>query len=217
VGLLIVRLVIGHLPMLQNASPIVLMTNGFPTGAITPMALAFAVIDTVIFGALILAVMDLCAMIQTRSKRLPEGGNLLFLATLIIVVALAYRSYAGVIQPLLGADLWMYDWAFLIVGILPVIGLALVAYRNLDAITEAVFHQTQGGDGHTSPTAPAANTCAGCGKELPRDAKFCAGCGTPVPASEPPPPVFCSACGVKNEANARVCQSCGKPLARAAS
>ena len=112
----------------------------------------------------------------------------------------------------------MYDWAFLIVTVLPVIGLLVVAFRNLDAITDAVFHHAKAVTAGAAKSAPATLQCANCGENLAADAKFCAGCGTAVPAAAPPtqPAIFCSACGQKNEGGALACEACGKPLAHAA-
>src|SRR4051794_2107184 len=48
--------------------------------------------------------------------------------------------------------------------------------------------------------------CAGCGADLPADAKFCLQCGTPQRAT-------CASCGLGLPAGAKFCGECGTPLA----
>jgi hypothetical protein len=245
VSLLLIRVVVDQLPMIRRASPIVISSNltpeqqlllaqtqaqlaqsgqalpnyqqlaGLP-GYILPVWVANAAIDTIIFAAMLLSVAELSREMRRRARRLPEAGAMLFLAVLAVVVALAYLSYQSVVTPLLGADAGLYDWFFLVFGVVPIAGLIVIGYRKLEVITDMVFHSTQrtvtGDPGAFRQLAPA--TCAGCGQTLTTGAKFCAGCGAPVPATEGRP-TFCSACGVKNEGAAKTCVSCGAPLAAA--
>src|SRR4051812_32017129 len=51
--------------------------------------------------------------------------------------------------------------------------------------------------------------CAGCGADLPAEAKFCLQCGTPQRAT-------CASCGLGLPAGAKFCGECGTPLAAAA-
>lgn len=249
VGLIIIRIVIGHLPMLNEAKPILIggnppaisdadwteiikkyANNGqipqeqiqdfakhYSTNFIWPISIANAIVDTLIFAVLIMSAAGFNSLTRTRSKRLPEGGLIILFLVVTVVVALAYHSYMGVIPPLLGGQANLYGWFFLALGLLPLIGLIVVASRNLDALTEVIFSSTKKvAITGTSQAAAVASpmTCSKCGGKIAAGAKFCGSCGAPVPV-----PVstgkFCSECGEKNEGGAKFCKSCGKPLSAA--
>jgi ribosomal protein L37E len=191
--------------------------------------IAHATIDTLIYAVLIWSAAGFNGLIRSRSKRLPEGGLMILLFVLTLVVALAYRSYSYVIPPLLGNQAGMYGWFFLVLGLLPLIGLMIVAFRNLDAITEVIFsaaRQTGGGasqrvvtpsSGGTqigtipSPAASLGIICSKCGSAVAAGAKFCSVCGSTVAVPEDTDPI-CPSCGTKQERGAKFCEHCGKPL-----
>jgi len=243
VGLIVIRLILDNLPMLKEAKPIFVGGNGMATpnadwarimqeywntgqlpqevlqhavGFIFPISIANAIVDTLIFAVLIGSAGGFNGLIRARSKRLPEGGLIILLLILTIVVALAYHSYMGVIPPLLGSQANLYGWFSLVLGLLPLIGLIVVASRNLDAITEVVFSSTRGVA--SIPVLQAAEsssaTCSKCGGAIAAGAKFCGSCGAPAPVSASAGR-FCSGCGTKNDSGAKFCNSCGKPLTTA--
>lgn len=234
VGLLIIRLVIGNLPMLKEAKPISVGGNAqaqavaqyfntgqmpqdiqqFAAGYIFPISIATAVVDTLIFAVLIGSAAGFNSLIRARSKRLPEGGLIILLLVLTVVVALAYKSYMGVIPPLLGSQANLYGWILLILGLLPLIGLIVVASRNLDALTEVIFSSTAraAAGGSQQAAIEFTITCPKCSVAIPAGAKFCGSCGAPAPVPVSAE-VFCAGCGTKNESGAKFCKSCGKSLA----
>lgn len=245
VGLLLIRLLLDNLPMLKEAKPILVGDNPmtpsadlariaqeyFRTGQlpqelqgiakqyampyIFPISIANAIVDTLIFIVLLWSAEGFNGLIQARSKRLPEGGRILQFLIFTIVVALAYHSYRSVVPPLLGSHADLYGWLFLVLGLMPLIGLIVVASRNLDAITEVVFSSAS----RTVTQAPAPQVkessavCAKCGGAVAAGVKFCSACGAPVPAASAPAQKFCPECGLQNEGGAKFCKSCGKPLA----
>jgi ribosomal protein L40E len=182
---------------------------------IFPISIANAIVDTLIFAVLIVTAAGFNGLIRARSKRLPEGGLIILLLVLTIVVAIAYKSYMGVIPPLLGSQANLYGWFFLVLGLLPLIGLIVVASRNLDAITEVVFASTSrvvvGGRPQTTVVESSAS-CSKCGAKIAAGVKFCDSCGAPVPVATSTGK-FCSECGAKNESGAKFCNKCGKSLA----
>ena len=185
---------------------------------IFPVSIAKAIVDTLIFIVLVLSALGFRDLILARAKRLPEGGKMLVLATFILVIALAYQSYSGVIPPLLGSESQLYGWFFLVLGVLPLIALIVVASRNLDAITEVVFSSTT----RAVTGAPQVRSvdssiiCSKCSNVVAAGAKFCSACGTPAVVEPVVEPVvvktFCSECGTKNQGGAKFCKNCGKPL-----
>jgi hypothetical protein len=196
VGLLILRAILGALPMVKNASAI----GGT---LLTPLVVADAVVDTVIFLLILSFGVGLGRTIQAGYTRLPDLGKMISLATVAVVLLLAYGSYqtvvacllespsdivntltlsagaaAGGVQNLMGqlgnaiqgldksvmeqaiktAPGWalagyqaaavlamrqrpdIYGWTFLIFIAIPVIGIVVLVSRNLDTITDMVFH-----------------------------------------------------------------------------
>jgi hypothetical protein len=210
VGLIVIRFILDNMPMLKEAKPIFVGGNAvaapnadwariaqeylntgqvpqnlqqYAIGFIFPISMANAIVDTLIFAVLIGSAAGFNGLIRTRSKRLPEGGLITLLLVLTIVVALAYHSYMGVIPPLLGSQANLYGWFFLVLGLLPLIGLIVVASRNLDTITEVVFASTSraaaGGVSQTN-AAESSATCSKCGNAIATGVKFCSGCGAPI-------------------------------------
>jgi Double zinc ribbon len=178
--------------------------------------LADAVVYTLMFIVLVLGALDISRLVRAHATRVPESGNMILLATLLVVVAIAYRAYQGVIPPLLGDDANLYNWLALVLGLLPLGGLIFIGYRNLDLITDAAFNSTRRAVAASAAVSARTNpnVCSGCGKPLSADAKFCGSCGTvAATVAVATPPIYCSTCGAKNDGGAGTCISCGKPLA----
>ena len=195
VGLLILRAVLGALPMVKNASSI-------GSSLLTPLVLAQAIVDTVIFVLILRFGVGLGSAIQANYTRLPDLGKIVSLAFVALVLVLAYSSYQTVtaclvesasdtlkgasgpqgcppgvdeatckmlegiqnasrsitergIPNLPGSLLEgyqemavvafrqspdIYGWTFLILIAIPVVYIVVLISRNLDALTEMVFH-----------------------------------------------------------------------------
>jgi hypothetical protein len=182
--------------MMKNASAI-------GSTLLTPLVVANAVVDTVIFLLILSFGVGLGRTIQANFTRLPDLGRMISLATVALVLLLAYGSYQTVVACLVespadivnalisttgsapaNADEVMrqfgymlqgldkgvieqaiktapgyalagyqaaavlalrqrpdiYGWTFLILTAIPVIGIVVLVSRNLDTITEMVFH-----------------------------------------------------------------------------
>jgi ribosomal protein L40E len=232
VGLIVIRIILDNLPMLKEAKPFFVGSGASPAvnsdiaqffntgqwpqgiqyalGFIFPISIANAIVDTLIFAVLIGSAAGFNGLIRARSKRLPEGGLIILLLVLTIVVAIAYKSYMGVIPPLLGSQANLYGWFFLVLGLLPLIGLIVVASRNLDELTEVIFSSTK--RAAVGGVAESSTNCPKCNATIPTGVKFCDSCGAPVPVPASTGK-FCSECGEKNEPGAKFCKSCGKPIA----
>jgi hypothetical protein len=174
--------------------------------AIFPLTIVNAVIDTIIFLVLIGFGGEVRRAVRGAYPRFPDFGQICFLAIVTLTVTLAYNSYQGLVYPLLDpGDEPMYGWAFLVLGLAPLIGVVVLVARNMDTISALAFRSAQAATGTLR--------CAGCGQSLESGAKFCPFCGAATPA-----PVvanvaarrFCPACGAENTAVARFCKGCGK-------
>lgn len=85
-GLLILRGILGALPMLKNASAI-------GSSLMTPLVIADAVVDTVLFVVLLRFGMQVGRSIADNYTRLPDLGRIISLATVTLVLILAYELY----------------------------------------------------------------------------------------------------------------------------
>jgi hypothetical protein len=85
-GLLILRGILGLLPMLKNASAI-------GDSLLSPLVLSYAVVDTVILLVVLDFGIKLGADIQPNDQRLHDLGKIISRATVILVLTFAYKAY----------------------------------------------------------------------------------------------------------------------------
>jgi Short C-terminal domain len=85
-GLLFLRAILGSLPILKNAA-------AFGDSFMTPLVLAYMIVDTVI----LLIVLDfgilLARDLQARYEHIPDLSKLISVATILLVLLFAYRVY----------------------------------------------------------------------------------------------------------------------------
>lgn len=204
VGLLILRAILGALPMLKNASTI-------GSTFISPLVIINAVIDTVILLALLRLGLVVGRSISEHYVRLPDLGRIVSLAVAALALAAAYEVYqkpaacllmsgtdfgkcqqlgalttgmdfAAAIQQLTQAAAQAvaqaqngalvaglqesaanclvsvypaYGWTFLVLIAIPVVMIVVLVSRNLDAITETLFHAA------TAPPRPVSASYSG--------------------------------------------------------
>lgn len=173
--------------------------------AIFPISIVNAVIATLIFLVLVRFGSGLRRIVREGYARFPDLSELCFLGILAIMVTLAYSAYQDMIYPLLGPWEYLYGWAFLLLGLVPLAGIVMLVARKMDAISELVFHSAQ--------IATRSLSCDGCGEQIERGAKFCPSCGAGAPSSVKPMVASkksCPACGAKNIVTAKFCKGCGR-------
>lgn len=209
IGLLIVRGIVGALPMLKNAPSI-------GNSGVTPLMIAQAILSTLIFIALLRFGAGMSAVLRAGYLAFPESGAILNLAVIAAVVAWAYGSYSNLSRRLLDESYEYYGWIFLLLVLAPIVGIVVLTARNIDTITDLFLRSSR------APAAKAAEAsvqrCPRCGDTVPEGKKFCAQCGLAVSTPLEPTPVTssrCPSCGAENAAKAKFCEECGKPLAAA--
>jgi predicted RNA-binding Zn-ribbon protein involved in translation (DUF1610 family) len=180
--------------------------------AIFPLTIAYAIVDTLIFAMLILFGRDLSIIIRSNYFRFPDLGQILNFGILTIVVAAAYYSYQGILYPFLWPNHQdLYGWAFLVLGLGPLVGVVLLVSRNMDHITGAVMQS-----GSRALEGPVAIQCGSCGQPLVAGTKFCPSCGGAAIASPTATTSsgtrFCPSCGNQNPSGTKFCGGCGKPV-----
>ena len=86
VGLLVLRAVLGALPMLNNASAI-------GSSLMSPLVMADALVDTLILVVLSRFGLVIGRSVGENSTRFPDVGKIISLATLVVVLLIAYHQY----------------------------------------------------------------------------------------------------------------------------
>lgn len=176
--------------------------------AIFPLTVVRVVIDTVILILLLRLGYEIGGVVRGNFRRLPALGQLLSLSTVIVVVSFAYSVYQGILYPLLGPEnVTYYGWTFLVIGIIPLVGIIVNVSRNMDAITGVIFSSAQAMAG--------ALKCTSCGQPIVAAAKFCPYCGAAAEAGVTAVAIerrFCPACGVENPPGSRFCKGCSQAL-----
>jgi len=268
VGLLILRAILGSLPMLANASAI-------GSSLMSPLVIANAIVDTLLLVVILRFGITTGRLVGEKSTQFPDIGRIISLATLVVVFLIAYRQYetptacllvspadltkvgqtpqspnldqiapglsdmyrgiaraeakmftGATLAALQGAAVTIlrqapdiYGWAFLVLIAIPVVGIVVLGYRNLDGFTEAIFHAASVSPSISRAPAPihpvdsvAGVQCSGCGQPVTSGTKFCPSCGTAlgIPTSISSGRKICSSCGSDNLATARFCRECGQ-------
>jgi hypothetical protein len=180
--------------------------------AIFPITIAKAVVDTLIFVMILLFCRNLTLLFRSNYSRMPDLGLMMSLGLVTAVVAIAYHSYQGIAYPFLFPDNYaIYGWVFLVLVLAPLIFLAVVVARNMDAITGAVM---QSGSVLAAPAPMLTPQCGNCGKPVAAGAKFCPHCGAasgPARSSAATRSV-CPSCGADNPDSAKFCKECGRSV-----
>jgi ribosomal protein L40E len=177
--------------------------------AIFPITIAKAAVDTLIFAMVLLFCRNLAALFRSNYRKMPDLGLMMSLGLVTIIVAIAYHSYQGIAYPFLFPDNYaIYGWLFLVLVLAPLIYLAVVVARNMDAITGVVM---QSGSVVTAPRPLITAQCSNCGQQVIAGTKFCPNCGT---ASSPARSTavassVCPSCGADNPGTAKFCKECG--------
>ena len=85
-GLLVLRAILGSLPILKNAS-------AFGDSFMTPLVLAYMIVDTVILLLVLDFGIGLARDLQARYKNIPDLSKLVSLTTILLALLFAYRVY----------------------------------------------------------------------------------------------------------------------------
>jgi len=180
--------------------------------AIFPITIAKAAVDTLIFAMILLFCRNLNALFRSNYRKMSELGLMMSLGLVTIVVAIAYHSYQSITYPFLFPDNYaIYGWVFLVLVLAPLVFLAVVVARNMDAITGAVM---QSGSVLTAPPPVLTAQCSNCGQPVTAGTKFCPNCGAAASSvrSSAAAKSICPSCGAENAGSAKFCKECGRSV-----
>jgi predicted RNA-binding Zn-ribbon protein involved in translation (DUF1610 family) len=189
--------------------------------AIYPITIAKVIVDTLMFGLLIVFARSLALLFRAEYASLPDLGMMLALALITAVVGMAYYQYRGIAYPFLLPDnVAMYGWIFLALILTPLVGLGVVVARNLDPLTALVMQSGStlaAASVAPSPLMPTSR-CPSCGRPIKAGVRFCPHCGSAsspgvsAMAASDPPTKTCPACGSDNVVAAKFCRECASPV-----
>lgn len=86
VGLLVLRAILGNLPMLANATAL-------GSSLMSPLVIADAIVDTLFLIVLLQFGLRVGRSLTESSTRFPDVGKIITLVTLVVVLLIAYRQY----------------------------------------------------------------------------------------------------------------------------
>ena len=209
VGLLILWLVFMRLPMLQEMTPVSVL----PTRTLGEL-LALAAL-TALFIILLLFGREVAYLARSLSATAATWGDMVNYLLALGVIILAYYTYFDLVttQPFLISKEWIYSVVFLVLGLLPLVGIVLVISNNLQNITTWAVRASSGGTPKTVP-------CPTCQSPVRVGAAFCARCGGRMAPVAPPVPAggtSCAKCGRPLSPGAKFCFNCGSPVTAAPS
>lgn len=121
-----------------------------PQTPITLLGLVGAIAAFVIAGLLLVAAPKLARVVHaTFDEPDPAGehaGAIVYWLTVLVAVLVVHRGLAGVVVPFLEDAVWLYDAAFLVIGLIPVVVIAARAYAALDPLADLIASEVAGGD-----------------------------------------------------------------------
>jgi ribosomal protein L40E len=101
----------------------------------------------------------------------------------------------------------LYGWTFLVLIAVPVVGIVVLVWRNMDTITSLVMQSGSALAG--APSVGAAIQCGSCGQPIAVGVKFCPNCGAASVVPTVSAKSVCPSCGAQNPGSARFCKECG--------
>jgi len=85
-GLVILRAILGSIPIVRNASP-------FGDSLMTPLLLSYVIVDTVMLVVIVDFGTTLARYVQVKYQDFPDLRKVTLLATAFLGLAIAYRIY----------------------------------------------------------------------------------------------------------------------------
>ncbi len=200
-SLLLLRVIVPNLPMLTDAPRI-------PGVLLSYVSVGRAVIDTVIFVLLVKFGSELSLFAGETFPQIPDVGRLARLAVWVGTTVLAYTSYSDIAFALLRGETWIYSLAFLFIAGIPLVLLASMIYKNVDAISELVMKPMSGRQAEST-------ACPRCGAAMGASTRFCGACGADVTTLKPTvEPLTCVKCHTTLRPDQKFCTKCGEAVKR---
>jgi len=202
VGLLALRAIVLRLPMLKDITFSFVSLSFAELGALVALTAMFVLIY--VFAR------QLPNLIGDRGPSALVLGQLGEYALLLLIVVLAYTSYRQLAEAVLLSQRWIYGTAFIVLGILPIVGIAVLTYRNLDMLTASLLRAVRGDASRSRPLT----SCPTCHQQVQSGTVFCPSCGASLAAAAQQAArsaqgPTCVQCGAPIRSGTQFCASCG--------
>jgi hypothetical protein len=204
---LIVQLVVlGILSWLLTELPMVKAIS-IPGLPFTITACVSLVIGVIMIIVLLAFRQDFVPRLRLRCPDLPFLGAAVSDALTLLVIAVAFTAFDGVIRPLMKQYSWAYALIFLVVALWPIVSIVSTLYHSAGPLADWICARIS----HIGAGSASATRCASCSKLIPQGAEFCTECGAPLtrPAVSA---IKCAACGAANTSSGKYCMNCGASL-----
>jgi hypothetical protein len=110
-------------------------------------------------------------IIQNQYPKFAELPTIVTNAIYLICLVIAYGAYKHLLSYFLSNFIWIFDIAFLLVGLYLVYILATLLLKSSDKLSEIILHDVKQATGGKK-------VCKKCGTENPISNKFCDKCGS---------------------------------------
>jgi uncharacterized protein YacL len=110
-------------------------------------------------------------IIQNQYPKFAELPTIVMNAIYLVCLVIAYGAYKHLMSYFLWNFIWIFDIAFLVVGLYLVYILATLLLKSSDKLSEIILHDVKQATGGKK-------VCKKCGTENPISNKFCDKCGS---------------------------------------
>lgn len=186
IGLIALRLIAEALPMMRDLPSVI------PT-------IISAIIMTALIGVILWFGRDMKSKLPFLLPRFSDSGNMAFALVGLAAIVVGYFAYYDLILPLSNLT-WLYSSVFLLLALVDLVALIILAYRNIDKLTQlgkqgpswTPMSQSSGGPTPTSGAITekqgnlAQNRCPNCGWIASSGDVFCGSCGQRLMSSDNP-------------------------------
>lgn len=171
IGLVLLRVAFYTLPMSKDLPPIV-------PAAVEILIWTAFIAFLIAFGWLVRQ------QLFTLLPRFPDGGNIVFLVSVLLAAIVGYPAYYSVIVPRLEKFSWAYALFFAVVALGALSGIVALVYRNVDKVI-ASFSSRHKAEHEIDAAEPSTGQyCPKCAAPYEKGEKFCAECGSPLLTKE---------------------------------
>jgi hypothetical protein len=109
-------------------------------------------------------------LVQKKFPKITDARTIVMYATYLVCLIIAYGALRSLVYSFSYNFAWLYDLAFLLIGLYLVYVLGTLLMKNSDKLTDVIVSDVQQATG-------AKKTCKKCGTENPLANNFCDKCG----------------------------------------
>jgi len=162
-SLAIINAIIGALPGINAQIPGLYAWN-IPT-------IISMIISTIMIVIVFKFSLTIGPIIQNQYPKFPELRTIVTNFIYLICLGIAYGAYRNLLTHVLASYIWIYDLAFLVIGLYLTYIIASTLMKSSDKLSEIISHNVKQATGEKK-------VCKKCGTSNPITNKFCDKCGS---------------------------------------